>query len=179
VNAGIDMARAFISAGSNIDPGKNIKKAIIELALHVRITGISTVYLTEAEGRPAQPRFYNCVVEVDSLIPPEDLKYKVLRRVEESLGRKRNEDKYAERPIDLDLILYGDLVVNTDAIHLPDPQILVRPFIAIPLRELSPGLVLPGLNVSIDDVAGRLGASGMKPLTNYTETLRREIHHEG
>jgi len=179
VNAENDMARAFVSAGSNIDPGENIKKALIELARHVRILGISTVYLTEPEGRLEQPKFYNCVVEVDSQIPPEDLKYKVLRRIEDSLGRRRNDDKYAERTIDLDLILYGDLVINTDAMRLPDPQILVRPFIAIPLQELSPGLVLPGLGVSIDDVARRLGGSKMKPLVSYTASLRREIHNEG
>lgn len=179
MNAVNDMARAFVSAGSNIDPGENIRKALIELAQHVRILGISTVYLTEPEGRPTQPKFYNCVVEVDSRMPPEDLKYKVLRRIEESLGRKRNDDKYAERTIDLDLILYGDLVINTDAIRLPDPQILVRPFIAIPLKELSPGLVLPGLNVSVDDVAGSLRVSEMRPLVSYTESLRREIHNEG
>jgi len=179
VNAVIDVTRAFISAGSNIDPGKNIRKALIELARQVRVLGISTVYMTEPEGRPAQPKFYNCVVAVDCPMPPVELKYKVLRLIEDSLGRKRGEDKYAERTIDLDLILYGDLVVNTDAMRLPDPQILERPFIAIPLRELSPGLVLPGLNVSIDDVAGRLGASGMKPLASYTESLRREIRNEG
>ncbi len=172
------MARAFISAGSNMDPGVNMKKALIELARHMRISGISTVYLTEPEGRPGQPKFYNCVIEVDSGIPPKDLKYKVLRRIEDSLGRKRGEDKCAERPIDLDLILYDDLVIDSDAIRLPDTQILVRPFIAIPLRELSPGLVLPGLNISIDDIAERLDASGMKPLEDYTESLRREIRNE-
>ncbi len=172
------MARAFVSVGSNIDPGENIGKAIRELTLHVRVVGISTVYLTEPEGRPGQPKFYNCVVEVASQIPPEDLKYKVLRRIEDDLGRKRTEDKYSDRTIDLDLILYDDLVINTDVIRLPDQQILVRPFIAIPLMELSPGLMLPGLGVNIDDVAGRLRACEMKPLGSYTERLRREIHNE-
>ncbi len=57
-----EMVRAFLAVGSNIDPEENVRKAIGELASKVQIIGISTVYLTEPEGRPEQPLFYNLVV---------------------------------------------------------------------------------------------------------------------
>lgn len=171
------MARAFVSIGSNINPAENVRKAIHRLALQVRVLGISTVYLTEAEGRPEQPPYFNCVVEIETEAPPVELKHQVLRRIEEDLGRERSEDRYAPRPIDLDLIVYDDLVMETDDLTLPDPQILHRPFLAILLRELAPGLTLPGLNRRMEEVAAALPQGSMKPLESYTERLRRAIRH--
>ncbi len=172
------MSRAFISVGSNINPEENVRKAILELSLRTRIIGVSTVYLTEPEGRRKEALFYNCVVEVDTVIPPEELKYMVLRGIEDDLGRRRVEDKFAERTIDLDLILYEDLILDTDRLKIPDPQILIRPFLVMPLKELRPGLRLPGSGLKIDDVAGKLKPGGMKPLESYTEGLRKEIYDE-
>jgi 2-amino-4-hydroxy-6-hydroxymethyldihydropteridine diphosphokinase len=169
------MSQVFLSLGSNIDPAENIRKAIEFLCRHVRVTRISTVYLTPAEGRPEQPRYYNCVAEVETEIPPGELKYVILRRIEESLGRKRTADKFAARTIDLDIILYDDLIIKTDEITLPDPDIELRAFVALPLQELSPKLQLPGTGKSIADVAASLPEGGMTPLHQYTEMLRKEI----
>ncbi len=169
------MARAFVTVGSNIHPAKNVREAIRLLALQIRIGGISTVYQTEAEDRPEQPPYYNCVVEIGTEIPPMELKYGVLRKIEEALGRKRGADKYASRTIDLDLIVYDDLVMETEELKLPDPQVLRRPFVAIPLVELAPGLILPGLGLRIEEVAKGLTSARMMPLEEYTEFLRKEI----
>jgi len=84
------------------------------------------------------------VVEIETNFSPEELKYKVLRKIEKDLGRRRSRDKYASRTIDLDLILYDELIVKGDNFTLPDPQIAKRPYLAIPLYELNPALVLPG-----------------------------------
>jgi 2-amino-4-hydroxy-6-hydroxymethyldihydropteridine diphosphokinase len=173
------MARTFLSMGSNIEPAENIRRALEFLCRHVRVTGISTVYLTPAEGRPEQPSYYNCVVEVETQTPPVELKYAVLRPIEESLGRKRTEDKFAARTIDLDIILYDDLIMKSDDLTLPDPQIRRRAFVALPLRELSPGLRLPGSGLSIAEIAASLPQSAMKPLKDYTEILRKELCHHG
>jgi 2-amino-4-hydroxy-6-hydroxymethyldihydropteridine diphosphokinase len=171
------VARAFVSVGSNINPAENVRKAIHMLALQARIVGVSTIYLTEAEGRPEQPPYYNCVVEIETEAPPVELKHQVLRCIEEDLGRERSEDEYAPRPIDLDLIVYDDLVMETDDLTLPDPQILHRPFLAIPLHELAQELKLPGLNMRIEEVVAALPQGSMKPLENYTKLLRRDIRH--
>jgi len=171
------VARAFVSVGSNIKPAQNVRQAILRLALQTRIVAVSTVYCTGAVGRPEQPPYYNCVAEIETEAPPLVLKQQVLRRIEADLGRERGDDKYAPRTIDLDLVVYDDLVIETDDLTLPDPQIVRRPFLAIPLCELAPGLTLPGLNRSMEEVAAALPRNSMKPLENYTLHLRREIGH--
>ncbi len=169
------MVQAFVAIGSNIHPKENVRKAIQKLASRVRIIGTSTVYRTEPEGRPEQPFFYNLVVEIETDIPPRDLKYQVLRAIESDLGRKRSRDKYAPRTIDLDLILYDDLAEKGDEIILPDPQIPLRPFLAFPLGELSPDLVMPGSGLTIKEIIAKLSPSGMKPMDRFTDALRKEI----
>lgn len=169
------MARVFIGIGSNIDPVQNVRAALRSLARQTRLVAISTVYLTEALGRPEQPPYYNCVAEIATDAPPAELKYGVLRGIEDALGRTRTQDKYAARTIDLDLIVYGDLVIDADGIELPDPEILERPFLAIPLLELAPDLVLAGYGLRISEVAASLRQDGMQPLNDYTGSLRTEL----
>ncbi len=169
------MARAFIGIGSNIDPADNVRAAVHALARQTRLIGISTVYLTEALGAAEQPPYYNCVVEIEAEAAPAEIKFGILRDIENSLGRRRTEDKYAPRTIDLDLIVYGDLTIDAGGIRLPDPEILERPFLAVPLFELAPSLVLPGYNSRISDVAARLSRDGMKPLEDYARLLRSEL----
>jgi 2-amino-4-hydroxy-6-hydroxymethyldihydropteridine diphosphokinase len=172
------MARAFISIGSNIDPETNVRNAVLRLAGMVRVAAVSTVSLTEPVGPPGQPPFYNCVVKIETDEAPRELKFVVLRRIESELGRTRSSDKFAARTIDLDLILYDDLVMTTDDLTLPDPDIVRRPFLAIPLAELAPGLVLPGSGLQIKEVAASLTPNTMEPLETYTEHLRKELLHE-
>lgn len=168
------MARAFIGIGSNIEAEKNVRAAVRSLAQQTRVTGISTVYCTGALGRPEQPHYFNCVVEIETQAPPAEVKHGILRPIENSLERKRSADKYAPRTIDLDLLVYGDLVMDEEDIKLPDPEILQRPFLAIPLFELVPDMVLLGYNLPIGEIAARLPQGGMKPLEDYTRLLREE-----
>jgi 2-amino-4-hydroxy-6-hydroxymethyldihydropteridine diphosphokinase len=172
------MARAFISIGSNIDPETNVKEALRRLGSSARIKAISTVYRTEPVGPPDQPPFYNCVVELETELAPRELKFRLLRRIESELGRTRGSDKFAARTIDLDLILYDELVMTAEDLTLPDPDILARPFLAVPLHELAPGLVLPGSGVRISEKIPALPRTGMKPLVNYTERIRKDLLHE-
>jgi 2-amino-4-hydroxy-6-hydroxymethyldihydropteridine diphosphokinase len=172
------MVRAFISIGSNIDPEHNVRDAILRLRSTVQVKAVSTVYLTEPVGPPGQPSFYNCVVEIETDLTPRDLKFRLLRSIENELGRNRDSDKFAARTIDLDLILYDDLVMTTEDLALPDPDITRRPFLAIPLQELAPGLVLPGSGVPITEAVSAQPRSGMASLENYTERLRKDILHE-
>jgi 2-amino-4-hydroxy-6-hydroxymethyldihydropteridine diphosphokinase len=172
------MTQAFIGVGSNIEPAVNIEQAIRVLAQETQVTDVSTVYLTEAEGKPAQPPYYNCVVKIETDLPPTELKNRVLRGIETKLGRVRTEDKYAARTIDLDLILYDELAVTFGDLTLPNPDILHRSFLAVPLRELIPGSTLPGFGLCIDDIAASLVKNTMKPLANYTKQIRKEILHE-
>ena len=169
------MPRAFIGIGSNIEPDKNIRAALGTLASRADVTAVSTVYVTEPVGRPGQPRFYNCTAEVSTGLWPRELKYGLLRQIEAELGRRRTLDKYAPRTIDLDLILYEGVVLDLPDIVLPDPQIKQRPFLAIPLAELAPGLEYPGAGVNLAAVAAGMTSGGMTPLPGYTAELRDSI----
>jgi 2-amino-4-hydroxy-6-hydroxymethyldihydropteridine diphosphokinase len=171
------VTRAFVAVGSNINPEENVMEAISRLAAETCIVAVSTVYRTEPLGRPEQPPYYNCVAEIETEAPPLALKEQVLRRIEADLGRERGEDKYAPRTIDLDLVVYDDLIMETDGLTLPDPQILHRPFLTIPLRELAPRLMLPGVERPMEEVTQPLIPGSMQPLENYTLLLRRTIHH--
>lgn len=169
------MARAFISIGSNIDPEINVRDALLRIGASARITAISSVYRTEPVGPPGQPPFYNCVAELETELTPRDLKFRLLRRIESELGRVRGADKFAPRTIDLDLILYDELVMTDGDLTLPDPDILARPFLAVPLHELAPGLVLPGSGARISEKVPAMPRTGMKPLVNYTERIRKDL----
>ena len=164
-----------MSVGSNIAPEENVIRALKLLAERVRITGISAVYLTAPLGPGSQAPYYNCVIAVETELAPIDLKRSVLREIENTLGRIRTSDKFASRAIDLDLILYGDVVMASDELTLPDPEILRRPFLAAPLAELAPGLVIPGSGEPVAVIAARMQESGMKPLASYTERLKKEM----
>ncbi len=169
------MARAFVGIGSNIEPAENVRAAIRNLARQTRLAGISMVYLTDAIGHPEQSPYYNCVVEIETEASPAEIKFGMLRGIENDLGRKRTGGKYAPRTIDLDLIAYGDLAMDAEGIKLPDPEILERPFLAIPLCELAPDMVLAGYGQPISEIAARLPQDGMKPLTDYAMLLRKEM----
>ncbi|HTG01891.1 MAG TPA: 2-amino-4-hydroxy-6-hydroxymethyldihydropteridine diphosphokinase [Nitrospirota bacterium] len=169
------MSKAFVSLGSNINPQENIERAIRRLDAAVRIAGISTVYETDPFGRPGDPRFYNCIVELETDLEPLALKHQVLRRIEDELGRVRVGDAYAARTIDLDLILYDALVMQTPDIILPDPAILNRPFLALPLAELAPTLLLPGSGTPIGHIAACMPHDTMTPLVEYTGRIRKAI----
>jgi 2-amino-4-hydroxy-6-hydroxymethyldihydropteridine diphosphokinase len=133
----------------------------------------------QAGERSDRPPFYNCVVELATATAPVDLKLSVLRRIEAELGRQRSADKYAPRTIDLDLIAYGDLAVVTADLTLPDPQIAERPFLAVPLSELAPDLVLPGTGRTARDLAEALSQRPLEPLHAYTQLLRETVRPPG
>lgn len=172
------MPRVFIEAGSNIDPERNVREALHFLAKEVCIISVSTFYCTEPEGAPGQPAFYNGVIEVETDISPLVLKYSILRKIEDQLGRVRSWDKNAPRPIDLDILVYGDVVANSDGLLIPDPQIAHRPFLAVPLAELAPDLILPESGISMEEIAARFEDHNMAPLSEFTEVLRRDFGYE-
>lgn len=126
---------AFVAVGSNIDPEANIIEALLALQKMERVTGSSTFYRTEPIGRADQPEFVNGMWLVETERRPRQIRDEVLHVVERQLGRVRTEDKCASRVIDLDLILYDDLVIDDGGICLPHPDI-ARPFVFGPILEL-------------------------------------------
>ncbi len=171
------MPTAYIGIGSNIRPEKNIVKAVSLLSKKVSITDISTFYLTKPIDKPEQPLFYNGAARVETEDDPIKLKFDILREIEKKLGRIRSGDKSSSRTIDLDILVYDQIVINEDSMHIPDPDIIERPFLALPLYELCADMMLPGLNRDIASIARNLNNNDMKPLSEFTEKLRRMIHN--
>ena len=168
------MVRAFVGVGSNIEPAENVRRALRLLMQEMRVVGLSTVYETEPEGRSEQPPYYNCVVEIETEAAAPELK-RALRVIEERLGRRRAADRYAPRTIDLDLLAYDELSVQTPELTLPDPDIATRAYLAAALSELAPVLALPGLGSAPSELARALPKRGMRRLDEYTAALRREV----
>jgi len=167
------MPRAYIGVGSNIDPEPNIRAAVDLLSNDVEVVAISTFYRTAPVGRADLPDFYNGIIAVETELNPRELKFDVLRKIEMSLGRARTADPNAARTIDLDIELYANTAVSEPDLVIPDPDILRRPFLALPLLELAPEIVLPGLGKLADLVRG-MSADEMAPLDEFTAELKGE-----
>ncbi len=169
------MARAYVGIGSNVEPEKNIPSSLRALSEHSRLTGVSTFYLTRTLGSGDDPPFYNGAARVETDLPPREFKFDVLKKIEDDLGRVRGRDRYAPRTIDLDLVLYDSLVVREPGLVLPDPDVVTRAFLAMPLLELDPSLVLPG-GLRLADFARSLPTDEMTALAQFSEALKLELH---
>ena len=170
------MPRVFVSVGSNVDPETNVGRAIRLLQPELGVRAISTFYRTPALKRSADPPFVNGVVEVSDALGPLEVK-KRLRQIEQSLGRERTADRFAPRTVDLDLIIYGDEVTSWGELTLPHPDIMERPFVAIPLLELAADLVLPDSRKPLRSLVSSMAPSPMQPLGELTRQLRTEVAH--
>jgi dihydroneopterin aldolase/2-amino-4-hydroxy-6-hydroxymethyldihydropteridine diphosphokinase len=172
-----ERVTAFIAVGSNIEPEKNIPLALEKLTRHVDVQATSTFYRTKPLGKENQPVFYNGVWQIQTKIPPRELKFNVLRRIEEQLGRVRTTDRYVPRPIDLDLILYGNALIDETDLCVPDRDITTRSFIAIPLLELAPEFIIPGSKERLSSLGIARAKGDMEVLVGVTETLRQRVAH--
>jgi 2-amino-4-hydroxy-6-hydroxymethyldihydropteridine diphosphokinase len=166
---------AYIAVGSNIRPEENIPAALDRLRRAVRVTASSTFYRTAALDRPGDPDFLNGVWRIETELPACALKFDVLRRIEDALGRTRGADRYAPRTIDLDLLLHGEAVIAEPGLRIPDPDIRARVFLAVPLLELAPALVLPDTGESLASLPVARAGSGLTPDVSLTELLRKRI----
>ena len=168
------LVQAYIAVGSNIDPEANIPRALDLLRAQVRVTGISTAYRVPAFDRTDQADFVNAVAAVETTLGSRQLKFEVLRPIESQLGRVRTADRFADRTIDLDLILYGDSVIDEADLRVPDADI-ARPFVAGPLLELAGEVVLPGGGGRVCCSARDMHRAGMTPLAELTRQLKERL----
>lgn len=129
------MARAYVSIGSNIDAERNVRSAVASLRERYGPLVLSTVYETDAVGF-AGPPFYNLAVGFDTDEDPHTLVHS-LHEVEDAHGRTRTAPRYASRSLDLDLLLYDDLVLREPGLELPRPELLEHAFVLGPLAEIA------------------------------------------
>jgi dihydroneopterin aldolase / 2-amino-4-hydroxy-6-hydroxymethyldihydropteridine diphosphokinase len=159
-----EPTRTFISMGSNIDPAENLQAALHRLRERADLTivAVSPVYRTAPVGKVDQADFLNAAVLVRTLLSPGELKTEILLPIEDALGRVRTADKNAPRTIDLDIALYGYVVLDIGSRHIPDPDLLQHPHIALPLADLAPYYVHPESGETLEEIAGRLPKIGIE-----------------
>ncbi|MBS3733340.1 MAG: 2-amino-4-hydroxy-6-hydroxymethyldihydropteridine diphosphokinase [Phycisphaerae bacterium] len=144
-------AEAFVAVGSNVAPWRNVPIALKLLEQRTTVTASSTFYRTAPIGPPGQPPFVNGVWRL--FAADVDTARRHLQEVERACGRLRTRNRYAPRPIDLDLVLFGDLVADQPDLKLPHDD-LWRPFVGVCVLELVPELRVPGLGRRLRDVLG-------------------------
>ena len=144
---------AYVALGSNLgDKEANLRKALELLQERgVEIVKTSTFISTEPYGVTDQPQFLNGVCEVRTSLEPLELLHTLLD-IEQEMGRVRLRH-WGERNIDLDLLLYEDVVLDTPELKLPHPDMQNRDFVLLPLAEIAPELVHPILQKSIEELS--------------------------
>ncbi|MCE5212305.1 MAG: 2-amino-4-hydroxy-6-hydroxymethyldihydropteridine diphosphokinase [Deltaproteobacteria bacterium] len=164
----MDGIICYIGIGSNLgDSLKNCRDAVdaISRTTGIDLEAVSSFYITEPVGIEAQNYFVNAVVEIKTALSPESL-LQVLQNIENSMGRKR-EVKGGPRIIDLDLLFYGQDVVNENGLIIPHPEIHKRRFVLEPLCEIASYFIHPSFGVSIRGLKERL--SDKKVVEKITE----------
>jgi 2-amino-4-hydroxy-6-hydroxymethyldihydropteridine diphosphokinase len=138
--------KAFVGMGSNLgDRAGWLRRAVDLLGADpaIDVVALSSVRETEPVDYVEQPRFLNAALEVETDLPARELLERLLA-VEQALGRRRDGPRFGPRTIDLDLLLYGDEVIDEPGLTVPHPRLAERRFALEPLHELDPDLVIPG-----------------------------------
>jgi 2-amino-4-hydroxy-6-hydroxymethyldihydropteridine diphosphokinase len=144
------MVRAFIAAGSNIEPEQHLAFAAQELRKLAPAARFSLWYRNRAVGFEGAD-FINFVAEVETPLPVQELRAR-LQAIEALCGRPRAAPRWAPRTMDLDILLYGDLVCDEPQFKLPRPDLLKRAYMLGPLADLAPELVHPTAKETIGEL---------------------------
>ena len=154
------MPNGYISIGSNIDKDKNILISLQELERHFGKLTISSIYESEPVGFTGDT-FYNLVVGFNSELAVKEVA-KLLRQIELDNGRTRDSQKFSARTLDLDLILYDDLILNDGRLQIPRDEIERYAFVLEPLAEIAPTLKHPISRLSYAELWEKFDKANLK-----------------
>ena len=158
------MAKAaivYLALGSNLsDRTANLEAMIAALPPAVKVLELSPIYETPPWGVTDQPAFLNMVIKGETTLAPEAL-LAHLKRLETKLGRLPS-IRYGPRLIDIDILFYGDLILNTPALTLPHPHLHERAFVLVPLADLAAEFIHPILEKSVSQLLAAVDTTGVK-----------------
>jgi 2-amino-4-hydroxy-6-hydroxymethyldihydropteridine diphosphokinase len=145
-----ETVKVYLSLGSNLgNRQENLDRALKLLSERMRMGKVSSIYDTEAVGPISQPRFLNLACEVFTRLAPEGL-LALVKGIELKMGRYSRSGE--PRIIDIDIVLYGDQVINTPSLVVPHPKMHERSFVLIPLAEIAPDFVHPVLKKTMKEL---------------------------
>jgi 2-amino-4-hydroxy-6-hydroxymethyldihydropteridine diphosphokinase len=157
-------ATVYLGLGTNLDDRlANLRLALTRLQTLAHLEEVSSLYETEPQGVPDQPPFFNAVCRLSAGLEPQAL-LRFLKNLEQEIGRRPGGQKWGPRPIDLDILLYDDRVVDAPELKVPHPRLAERAFVLVPLCELAPGLRHPLLGKPIKDLLASVGEKGIRKI---------------
>jgi 2-amino-4-hydroxy-6-hydroxymethyldihydropteridine diphosphokinase len=159
------MSEALLALGGNVgDARATIARAVAMLGERgdIRLTARSSDYRTPPWGVIEQPPFVNAVIAVDTTLSPQDLLTRA-HDVERAFGRDRGrEQRWGPRPIDIDILAYDDITLDTPDLTLPHPRLFERAFVLVPLAEIVPDRTIRGTRVR--EALAKVDATGIEKL---------------
>lgn len=157
-----EAATVYLGLGTNLgDREGNLRKALDFLSQRLRLGAVSSVYETEPEGGVDQPRFLNQVVQAFTRLSPKDLLV-VAKNIELKLGRVGGSGQ--PRTMDIDILLFGDQVMDTPELIIPHKKLVKRAFVLVPLAEVAPEAVHPVLKKTVRELLRVVGVGGVSKL---------------
>ncbi len=143
--------RIYLSLGTNLGNRElNLDAVLKDLPPEVFILERSPIYQTAPWGYLDQPDFLNQVLLVETTLSPQGL-LEHIKGIEENIGRKPS-FRYGPRKVDIDILFYGDRIIQDEVLEIPHPRIKDRAFVLVPLADIDPGLVYPGTDLSVTDL---------------------------
>jgi len=146
--------KVYLSLGSNLgNRESNLAQATIALSINFEIFDIvsSSYYESEPLYNKNQPEFLNSVVKFCTSLKPFEV-LDVTQKVEKMLGRSKKTEKNQPRIIDIDILFFGDSVIETEKLSIPHPMIALRKFVLLPLAEIEPNFIIPHTKITISDL---------------------------
>jgi 2-amino-4-hydroxy-6-hydroxymethyldihydropteridine diphosphokinase len=142
--------KAFLGLGTNLgNRQENLKKAVENINTLVgEVISLSQIYETEPWGFRSEDPFFNMVIQVNTSLKPVDL-LKQIQKIEMVMGRVRGAEKYSSRIIDIDILLYGNEIIDKQYLKVPHPMMGERKFVLVPLCEVAPEIVHPVLKKTV------------------------------
>jgi 2-amino-4-hydroxy-6-hydroxymethyldihydropteridine diphosphokinase len=156
------MATVYLGLGANIGNREaNLRTALRDLTRMARVEAVSSLYETDPIGSVPQPAFYNAACRIETGLEPESL-LRFLKSVEHEIGRRPSRPAGGPRPIDLDILLYEDRVLQSQDLTIPHPRLAERAFVLVPLAEIAPGVRHPMREQTIAELAAAVGEAGVR-----------------
>lgn len=151
---------AYLGLGTNLGNRlANLQKAVDELPPQVNVRRASSIYESEPWGYTDQPSFLNQVLEVETGLPPTAL-LEYLKQIEQKLGRKPT-FRYGPRLIDIDILFWGDQVIDLPSLAIPHPRLPERAFMLVPLAEIAPDLRHPASHKTVLEMLSQVDTVGV------------------